>query len=102
MTSEFTNYLDNIHVIRYKKDREEEQKQGKNHISKMKGYCKDKFRFDQAPILYKPTIRDIVFGGTYDRVFSKTVTYKINQLRCSDGIILPRSFLDLMGTKQRA
>ena len=70
----------------------------------MKGYCGDnqQFKYAQEPILYKPMIKDIVHGGTYDRIFSKTVTFKIDELRCSDGIILPRSFLDMMDHRQRA
>ena len=47
-------------------------------------------------------IKDIVHGATIDRVFSKTVTFKNHELRCSDGVILPRSFLDLMEPKQRS
>lgn len=52
-------------------------------------------------MLFKPTIKDILHGSTFNRVFSKTVAYKINEMRCSDGIVLPQSFLDFMDVKQR-
>ena len=51
--------------------------------------------------MFKPMIKDMIHGGTYDRVFSKTVAYKSQELRCSNGIIMPRQFLDLMSAKQK-
>ena len=40
-------------------------------------------------------------GGTIDRVFSKTVIHETDLLRCSDGIILPKSFLSLFNTEEK-
>ena len=110
--AEFTNFLSDIHMMWYRNDREAEAKQQAkmkklspdSQISRMKGYCGDNtpiFKYEQEPVLYKPMIKDIVHGGTCDRVFSKTVTFKKNELRCSDGIVLPENFLDLMDVKQR-
>ena len=59
------------------------------------------FKYNQDPFLVKPTIKDIVKGGTIDRVFSKTVIHETDLLRCSDGIILPKTFLSLLNTEEK-
>ena len=103
--TEFTNYHNDIFVRRYQNDMNAAQRGGYNSpIGKMKNYCGDSKvpKYDQEPVLFKPMIKDIVHGATIDRVFSKTVTFKNHELRCSDGVILPRSFLELMEPKQRA
>lgn len=103
--SEFTNYDADIHVTRYLKEQEEARKSSPNEtpISRMRNYCSGgtSFKYDQEPVLFKPMIKDIIHGGTYDRVFSKTATFKSKELRCSDGLVMPKQFLDLMSTKQR-
>ena len=75
------------------------------HITSMKQHFKGdgkvftgSFKYNQDPLLVKPTIKDIIRGGTIDRVFSKTMLHETDQLRCSDGIIMPAAFLSLMNT----
>ena len=78
------------------------------HITSMKQHFKGdgkvftgSFKYNQDPLLVKPTIKDIIRGGTIDRVFSKTILHETDQLRCSDGIIMPAAFLSLMNTQER-
>ena len=96
--SEFTNYLGDIHVMRYLKDMEAAKKQ------KLEAGLTDDSgpKYTQEPILFKPMIRDMLHGGTLDRVFSKAVAYQTETLRCSDSIMIPSTYLDLLEPKQQA
>ena len=103
--TEFTNYhaAPDHFVRRYQKDMDAQRQLSPNSFGKMKAYCGDQKvpKFDLEPVVFKPMIKDIVHGATFDRVFSKTVTFKKNELRCSDGVVLPLSYLDLMDPKAR-
>lgn len=98
--TEFTNYDTNIHITRYLKDQQQAERFKQQTPESPNGASP--FRFTQEPILFKPLIKDIVHGGSYDRVFSKTASYKNDPLRCSGGIVMPSQFLDLMSPKQKA
>ena len=79
--TEFTNLTTNIEEATFDKD--------------------ESLRQSQEPVVYKPLVRDIVHGGTYDRVFFRTVTYKNDKLRCSGGVVMPKAFLEMMSPDQR-
>lgn len=83
--------------MRYMRDQETARQLSPGRSSD--GICSGQPRFNQEPILFKPLIKDIVHGGSYDRIFSKTMTYKSDMLRCSGGIVMPSSFLDLLTVK---
>ena len=79
-----------------------------DHITSMKQHFNGdgkiftgSFKYNQDPLLVKPTIKDIIRGGTIDRVFSKTIVHETDQLRCSDGIIIPSASLSLMNSQER-
>ena len=47
-------------------------------------------------VIFKPLVKEIVHGSTFDRVFFRSKTFKNDKHRCSGGIIMPKAFLNLM------
>jgi hypothetical protein len=58
-------------------------------------------KYSQDPVLFKPTIYDVVHGGKLERVFSKTIAFKTQELSCSSGIFVPRAFLGFFDKRER-
>ena len=54
-----------------------------------------------ATKMFKPSTKDIFDNGEIKRVFSKTISFKSQELRCSGGIFLPKTMLDLLNPKEQ-
>ena len=51
--------------------------------------------------LVKPKVSDLIKGSTIERIFSRCVPFNMNELKCSDGIYVPESFLNVLPIKER-